>query len=48
LSIDITIKIDGEAFGYSKVKVSKSGKQLFIDSKNFNGDEELSDREICE
>lgn len=48
LNIDIDIKLDGQAFGYSKVKVSKAGKQLIIDSKNFNGEEEISDREICE
>ena len=48
LSIDINVKFMGEAAGYSKVKVTKNGSELYIDSKYFDGEEEVSDREICQ
>lgn len=48
LNINIDMKLNGMKIGYSKVKVSKNGKQLIIDSKNFDGEEEVTDKEICE
>lgn len=47
LSININVKFMGEPAGYSKVKVSKNGSELYIDSEYFDGEETLKDREIC-
>lgn len=48
LNINIDMTLNGEAAGWSKVKVSKVGKQLIIDSEGFDGEEQTTDREICE
>lgn len=47
LNINIKVKFMGEAAGYSKVKVSKNGSELYIDSEYFDGDEVSKDREVC-
>lgn len=48
LHININMTLNGEAAGWSKVKVSKAGKQLIIDSEGFDGEQQTTDREICE
>jgi hypothetical protein len=48
LEIDIKMKLNGEYSGYSKVSVSKEKKKIIIASRHFDGQEEVSDREVCE
>lgn len=48
LNINMDVKLNGEAAGYMKIKVSKAGKQLIVDSTNFDGEETTTMKEICE
>lgn len=48
LSINITIRTNGKETGFSKVQVYKTGAQLVIESLSRDGDDEGSDKEICE
>lgn len=48
LNINVDMSLNGQEMGWSKVKVTKAGKQLVIESKSFDGERENSDKEICE
>lgn len=48
LNIDMSVKLNGEAAGYANIKVAKVGSQLIVDSTNFDGEETIVEKEICE
>ena len=48
LSIDMSVKLNGEAAGYANIKVVKVGSQLIVDSTSFDGEETIVEKEICE
>lgn len=48
LSIDMNVKLNGEAAGYAYIKVVKNGSQLIVDSTSFDGEETIVEKEICE
>lgn len=48
LNIDMNVKLNGEVAGYANIKVAKVGSQLIVDSVNFDGEETIVEKEICE
>jgi hypothetical protein len=48
LSIFVTVTKNGKETGFSKAQVYKLGHQLIIESHSRDGDDEGSDKEICE
>jgi hypothetical protein len=48
LSIFVTVKTNGKETGFSKAQVYKLGHQLIIETHGRDGDNEGSDKEICE
>jgi len=48
LNIKMEMKLDGYSAGYQTITVSKVGTQLIVDSKSYDGDETIVDKEICE
>jgi hypothetical protein len=48
LNIRFDMKLDGYSVGYQTISVAKVGNQLIIDSKSFDGDETIIEKEICE
>ncbi len=48
LTIDLNVKLNGQAAGYANIKVVKVGSQLIVDSTSFDGEETIVEKEICE
>jgi hypothetical protein len=48
LSIDMNLKLNGEAAGYANIQVVKVGSQLIVDSTTFDGEQTIVEKEICE
>ena len=48
LNINMNATLDGQSVGSTAIKVYKNGKQLIVDSKNFDGEETVIEQEICE
>lgn len=48
LNIRMDMKLDGYSVGYQTISVSKVGSQLIVDSKSYDGEETITEKEICE
>jgi hypothetical protein len=48
LDIKMNLNMGGQTMGWTKIKVTKNGKQIIVDSVNFDGEQEITDKEICE